>query len=166
MTRTLALLSVLFCCAFGASALAGRANAEGGHHALAALLSTSAQGGPRLRAAVARAVEENPALAKAVSARASAMGSGEQHAVGAGLADADRYFAKLGSGDARQAQRLIESAAPAAAPGILAGYALAGGNGAGQVIPDVGDGMQGRAKCVSRAVRHHRRHWHHFRCHF
>jgi hypothetical protein len=155
MTKYLA-LSCVFLCALGASALAAGPNTRDGEGSVAALFAKSAEGTPQLRAAVTRAVEENPSLATALSADAGTLERAQQQVVGAALADADRHFAGLGTGAALHAERLIESAMPAAAPGILAGYALAGGNGVGAAIPGAGNSRERRKDCVSRAIHHHK----------
>ena len=136
MTRYVSILFV-FLYALGAPALASGAPASGGASA-AALFSGSGASGSGLRAAVARAVEKDPSLAIAMSAAARTLTDARQQAVGAGLADADQYFAKRGTTEAAAAAGLIETAVPAAPPAILIGYALAGGSAAGEAIPDVG----------------------------
>lgn len=155
MTKYLA-LSCVFLCALGSAALAAAPTPDGAG-SLAASIANSAESGPQLRAAVTRAVEQNPALAKTATEDAANAGSTQQQAVGAGLADADQHFAGLGTGAGADAQHQIESALPAAAPGVVAGYALAGGNGVGATVPGAGNTSEERKNCVSRAIHHHRR---------
>ncbi len=116
---------------------------------IAALLAEFPKGGPGLRAAIARAVEEDPSLAKAVVSCAHEANAAQQLAMGEGLADADLFFAKLSTPEAIRAQQLIEAAMASGPPGVLAGFAFAGGNAVPQPIPGVGNAGLTTNGCVS-----------------
>jgi hypothetical protein len=77
---------------------------------ISALLAQFPNGGPGLRAAIARAVEADPSLADAVVAAALKAKPEQKRAMGAGLADAADYFAKIGLDWARGAETSIRNA--------------------------------------------------------
>ena len=116
---------------------------------IAALLAEFPQGGSGLRAAIARAVEEDPSLAKAVVASTGKANPAQQLAIGEGLADADLFFARLNTPEAIQAQELIETAMASAPSGVLAGFAFAGGNAVPEPIPGIGNAGLTTNGCVS-----------------
>jgi hypothetical protein len=77
---------------------------------VAALLAQFPNGGPALRAAIARAVEMNPDLAVAFVIAALKANRDQKQAIGAGLADAANYFAKVPLDWARLAEAKIRNA--------------------------------------------------------
>lgn len=170
------LTACVFLCAFGGSAMAvqaGNGNLDSGGSGsqravlslntpntpasrdsaceaqIAALLAEFPKGGPGLRAAITRAVEEDPSLAHAVVTCARDANPAQQLAMGEGLADADLFFARLNTPEAIRAQQLIETAMASAPQGVLAGFAFAGGNAVPQPIPGVGNAGLTTNACVS-----------------
>lgn len=95
--------------------------------AIEAILAQYPSGGPELRAAIARAVAMRPSLAPAVAVLAGAATLPQQQAMGAGLADAANFYAKLATDFAIAAVRQIEAAiALGPAAFVLAFNAIAG----------------------------------------
>lgn len=129
---------------------------------VAAILAEFPAGGSPLRAAVARAVEADPSLAAGFVAAASSVPPAVAEAIGAGLADAAQFFAKLGTGWARFALGTIESAVASGSSYLLAGFSLAGGSAlmGGQFstggIPGVASAAVGTSRCISPSRGHGR----------
>jgi hypothetical protein len=102
MRKVLLAACAIACLGVPAPASAGSYNAQGQFvgaisPGVLALLRQFPQGGPGLRAAVARLLEVNPALADDVVAAARRGNHAQKEAMGEGLADASLYFAKCGS---------------------------------------------------------------------
>jgi hypothetical protein len=91
---------------------------------IAAIVAQFPAGGPGLRAAIARAVEADPGLADAAVAAARRANPDQKQAIGAGLADAANYFAKIGLDWARGAEGRIRTAMICADPGTRVGFQL------------------------------------------
>lgn len=104
-----------------------------------AILAQFPNGGPGLRAAIARAVVAEPSLAEAVVAAAAGANPAQQQSIGAGLADAATFFSRIGSAWAQAALQVIQSAMASAPPGVLAAFTFVanstGGQGGGFSIP-------------------------------
>src|SRR5215469_18102174 len=121
---------------------------------VAALLAQYPQGGPALRAAVARLVEADPSLAAAVVAAAAHATPEQQSAIGAGLGDASAYFAKLSPSTAGYAADLITQAMTAADPTTLAGYISVIQPTQAQVIPGSNNNVDNTtSRCISPSTR-------------
>ena len=117
---------------------------------VAALLAQYPQGGPGLRAAVARLVEADPSLAAAVVAAAAHATPEQQAAIGAGLGDASAYYAKLSFATAAYAANLITQAMTAADPITLAGYISVIQPTQAQVIPGSNNNVGNTtSRCIS-----------------
>ena len=89
---------------------------------IAVLLAQYPQGGPALRAAIARAVEADVSLAAAAVAAAAHATPEQKAAIGAGLGDAAGYFMKIGADWARSSEATIRTAMASADPITLAAY--------------------------------------------
>lgn len=89
------------------------------------LLANFPNGGPELRAAIARAVEANPYLADEVVAAARKANANQKAAIGAGLADAANYFAKCGRDSCRGLESHIRTAMNCADEGTRVGFVFA-----------------------------------------
>jgi hypothetical protein len=89
---------------------------------ISALLAQFPQGGPALRAAIARAVEADPSLADVAVAMARNASPEQKQAIGAGLADAANYFAKIGLDWARRSEIRIRTAMICADAGTRIGF--------------------------------------------
>ena len=92
--------------------------------AVTALLAQFPNGGPGLRAAIARLLEANPALADDVVAAARKANPAQKQAMGEGLADATLYFAKCGSDACRGFEAQIRWAERFADEGTRIGIVL------------------------------------------
>lgn len=125
------------------------AQTNSGTAQITALLAQYPDGGPALRAAVARLVESDPSLAQDVVALSRSADPRQQHALGEALGDAASYFADLGSGSAHDALGQIESAMASAPPLVLAGFAAAGGPSVAQSIPGLAGPSLVTNRCVS-----------------
>lgn len=102
---------------------------------IAAILAQYPNGGPGLRAAVARLVETDASLAAAVVAASDLANPAQQAAIGAGLGDATNFFAKIASDFAKHAAELIRAAIVYANPIVLANYTVSVSVYDAQVIP-------------------------------
>ena len=103
---------------------------------IAALLARYPAGGPALRAAIAAAVEANPSLADVIVAAARKANPAQKQAIGAGLADAANYFAKIGVDWARGAEGRIRTAMVCADEGTRLGFQIGS-------TPTVAEGIPG-----------------------
>ena len=101
-----------------------------------ALLARYPAGGPALRAAIAAAVEANPSLADVIVAAARKANPAQKQAIGAGLADAANYFAKIGVDWARGAEGRIRTAMMCADDGTRVGFQIGS-------TPTVAEGIPG-----------------------
>ena len=101
-----------------------------------ALLARYPAGGPALRAAIAAAVEANPSLADVIVAAARKANPAQKQAIGAGLADAANYFAKIGVDWARGAEGRIRTAMVCADEGTRVGFQIGS-------TPTVAEGIPG-----------------------
>ena len=116
---------------------------------ISALLSQFPAGGPGLRAAIASVVEGNPSLADDAVFAARGANPRQKEAIGAGLADAANFFAKIASNAARDAARRIATALTSADPGTQTGslsssvLTLVGG------ISGVGNAGVATSNCIS-----------------
>jgi hypothetical protein len=123
---------------------------------VAALLAQYPQGGPGLRAAVARLTEADPSLAAAEVAAAAHATPEQQAAIGAGLGDASAYYAKLGSGAAAYAADQITRAMTGADPTTLAGYISVIQPTQAQVIPGGNNNVDNTtSRCISPSTHGH-----------
>jgi hypothetical protein len=102
---------------------------------ISALLAQFPSGGPGLRAAIAAAVEADSSLADAVVAAALKANPEQKRAMGAGLADAADYFAKIGLDWARSAEAAIRKAMLGADEDTRIGFLLGSAPTLGQGIP-------------------------------
>jgi hypothetical protein len=117
---------------------------------VAALLRQYPDGGPGLRAAIARLVEGDASLAEAVVAAAETANPAQQTAMGAGLGDAQDFFAKIGSDFALHAAALIRAAVIDAGPILLAGYLSAVTPNDANVIPGTNNSVGNTTSaCIS-----------------
>jgi hypothetical protein len=89
-----------------------------------ALLARFRNGGPALRAAIARLLEEHPELADDVVAAARRANPAQKAAIGAGLADAAGYFAKCGLDSCRGLELRIRTSLSCADDGTRAAFLL------------------------------------------
>src|SRR5207245_7706155 len=103
---------------------------------IAAIVAQFPAGGPALRAAIARAVEADPGLADAAVAAARRANPDQKQAIGAGLADAANYFAKIGLDWARGAEGRIRTAMVCADDGTRVGFQIGS-------TPTVAEGIAG-----------------------
>jgi hypothetical protein len=124
---------------------------------VAALLAQYPQGGPGLRAAVARLTEAEPSLAVAEVAAAAHAAPEQEAAIGAGLADAEADFTRLGpNGEA--AADLITQAMKAADPATLAAFISLMQPNQAQVIPGSGNNVDNITdRCISPSTPDHLR---------
>lgn len=97
-----------------------------------AIIAQFPNGGPGLRAAIARAVAADPSLAEAVVAAAAAANPAQQRSIGAGLADAAAFFSRIGTSFARAAQQVIQTAIASAPPTVLAAFTFVANTAASQ----------------------------------
>jgi hypothetical protein len=116
---------------------------------IAALLARFPGGGPALRAAVAAAVEANPSLADAVVAAARKANPAQKQAIGAGLADAANYFAKIGLDWARAAEGRVRTSMVCADEGTRVGFELASVPTLAQGIPGFNNAGANTNGCVT-----------------
>jgi hypothetical protein len=112
-----------------APAPAGSFNAQGQfvgaiNPVVIALLAQFPNGGPGLRAAIARLLEATPSLADDVVQAARRAKPAQKEAMGAGLADATLYFAKCGSDMCRGYEGQIRWAVRFADDGTRVGFVL------------------------------------------
>jgi hypothetical protein len=89
---------------------------------ITALLAQFPNGGPGLRAAIARAVEEDPSLADDVVFAARTANASQKLAMGQGLGDVASFFRKIASDFARLAEARIERAMTFADGGTRVGF--------------------------------------------
>jgi hypothetical protein len=116
---------------------------------IAALLSQFPAGGPGLRGAIARMVEADPSLADDAAFAARGANPSQKEAIGAGLADAANFFARIASGAARDAGRRIATALSSADPGTQAGSLLSSVLTQVGGIPGVGNAGAATSNCIS-----------------
>ena len=115
---------------------------------LAALLARFPAGGPALRAEIARLLEANPRLAREVAAAACSVSPDQKEAIGAGMADAANYFAKLGSEAARLAETEIRTAMQIADPLTRYWFQVASMSNFNDAIPGFGNAGVATNRCV------------------
>jgi hypothetical protein len=115
---------------------------------LAALLARFPAGGPALRAEIARVLEANPRLAREVAAAACSASPDQKEAIGAGMADAANYFAKLGSEAARLAETEIRTAMQIADPLTRYWFQVASMSNFNDAIPGFGNAGVATNRCV------------------
>ena len=115
---------------------------------MAALLARFPVGGPALRAEIARLLEANPSLAREVVAAACRANPNQKEAIGAGLADAANYFAKLGSDWARLAETEIRTAMQIADPLTRYWFQVASASNFPEAIPGFGNAGVATNRCV------------------
>jgi hypothetical protein len=115
---------------------------------LAALLARFPAGGPALRAEIARLLEANPHLAREVAAAACSASPDQKEAIGAGMADAANYFAKLGSEAARLAETEIRTAMQIADPLTRYWFQVASTSNFNDAIPGFGNAGVATNRCV------------------
>jgi hypothetical protein len=127
--RRFLLVACAAACIVGAPtlALAGLFNPQGQfvgkvNPQIRALLALFPAGGPGLRAAIARAVEADPALADDVVFAARTANAAQKQAMGAGLADAVLFFGRIGSDTGRGAEVRIRWAMTFADAGTVVGF--------------------------------------------
>jgi len=89
---------------------------------MSALLARFPGGGPALRAAIARLLEEHPELADDVVAAARKASPAQKAAIGAGLADAANFFAKCGLDSCRGLEGRIRTSLGCADDGTRVGF--------------------------------------------
>src|SRR3981081_1568143 len=92
--------------------------------AVIAIMAQFPNGGPGLRAAIARMLEVNPALADDVVQAASKGNPAQKVAMGEGMADAALYFAKCGTDFCRGSEGIIRWAMQFADEGTRIGIIL------------------------------------------
>ena len=116
---------------------------------MAALLARFPAGGPALRAEIARLLEAYPSLAREVAAAACIANPNQKEAIGAGMADAANYFAKLGSDAARLAEAEIRTAMLIADPITRYWFQVASASNFGEGgIPGFGNAGVATNRCV------------------
>jgi len=117
---------------------------------MAALLARFPAGGPALRAEIARLLEAYPSLAREVAAAACIANPNQKEAIGAGMADAANYFAKLGSDAARLAETEIRKAMLIADPITRYWFQVASASNFGEGgIPGFGNAGVATNGCVT-----------------
>src|SRR5262249_39076906 len=92
---------------------------------MSALLARFPGGGPALRAAIARLVEEHPELADDAVAAARKANPSQKAAIGAGLADAANYFARFGMDSCPGLELRIRTSLNCADDGTRVGFLFA-----------------------------------------
>jgi hypothetical protein len=102
------------------------------------LLSQFPQGGPALRATVARLVEGEPSLAGEVVSVSDNATVAQKEAIGGGLADAASFFAKCGA-QCKYAEQQVRCATAFADSGTRVGYVMASTPTMSQGIPGLGN---------------------------
>jgi hypothetical protein len=105
---------------------------------VSALLPRFPGGGPDLRAAVARLVEEEPLLSGEVVSLSDNATAAQKEAIGGGLADAAGFFAKCGF-QCKGAERQVRCAISLADSGTRVGYVMSATPTMSQGIPGVGN---------------------------
>jgi hypothetical protein len=154
--RKLMLAALALVCLVGASvpAAAGSFNPQGQfvgavNPAITALLAQFPNGGPGLRAAIARLLEANPWLADDVVFAARKANPAQKQAVGEGLADATLYFEKCGSDSCRGAESQIRWAVRFADEGTRIGFIIGEAPTLAQGIPGFNNAGAQTNGCVS-----------------
>jgi len=117
---------------------------------IAALLAQFPQGGPALRAAIARAVEADPSLADVAVAMARNANPEQKQAIGAGLADAADYYAKIGLDWARLHEARIRTAMICADAGTRLGFEIGSVSTLAQGIPGFNNAGVTTNGCINR----------------
>lgn len=128
-----------------------QAHVTNGPAQVKALLAEFPNGGPGLRAAIARAVELDPALADDVVSVAAQASAAQQQAMGQGLADSATFFEDAGTNSGHAAAAKIEAAIQSGPPGLLGGFARAGGPNIGPEVPGVDGPTLTTNNCVSQS---------------
>jgi hypothetical protein len=153
--RRLMLAACALVCLVGASvpAPAGSFNPQGQfvgavNPAITALLAQFPNGGPGLRAAIARLLEANPSLADDVVFAARKANPAQKQAMGEGLADATLYFGKCGSDFCRGAESRIRWATRFADEGTRIGFILGEVPTLAQGIPGFGNAGAETSGCI------------------
>jgi hypothetical protein len=118
---------------------------------ITAMLASFPAGGPGLRAAIARAVEDDARLINDVIIAANAANSHQWQAIRLGLVDAANFFATIGSNSAREAERRIQAALGSlnADIGSVAGTSL--GPEVMQGVPGFSNSVGATSGCISRS---------------
>jgi hypothetical protein len=116
---------------------------------ISALLAQFPTGGPGLRAEIARAVEMDPILADVVVSLARNARPEQKQAIGAGLADAANYFAKIGLDWAKRSEARIRTAMVCADIGTRIGFQLAEAPTLAQGIPGFNNAGATTNACVN-----------------
>jgi hypothetical protein len=152
------LMACAAACIFGVSTAALAQSLNASHQAaalanpeVAAMLASFPAGGPGLRAAIARAVEDDAALINDVIIAANEANSYQWQAIRLGLVDAANFFATIGSSSALDAERRIQAALGSlnADIGGVAGASL--GPEVMQGVPGFSNAGGATAGCVSRS---------------
>jgi hypothetical protein len=117
MMQRCILMAYAAACIFGVSTAAFAQPLDASQQAVAlanpeitAMLATFPAGGPGLRAAIARAVEDDAALINDVIIAANEANSYQWQAIRLGLVDAANFFATVGSNSALDAEWRIQAA--------------------------------------------------------
>jgi hypothetical protein len=105
---------------------------------VAALLSQFPDGGPALRATVARFVEAEPSLAGEMVSVSDTATAAQKEAIGGGLADAASFFAKCGA-QCKYSEQQVCCAITFADSGTRVGYVMAATPTMSQGIPGFGN---------------------------
>ena len=120
--------------------------------AVTTLLARFPNGGPGLRAAIARLLEANPTLADDVVAAARGANPAQKQAMGEGIADATLYFAKCGSDFCKGNEAGIRSATNFADEGTRIGIVIGDAPTIAQGIPGFNNAGALSNGCVSNNV--------------
>jgi hypothetical protein len=116
---------------------------------ISALLAQFPMGGPALRAAIAAAVEADPFLADVVVSLARTARPEQKQAMGAGLADAANYFAKISLDWAKRSEARIRTAMLCADIGTRIGFQLGEAPTLAQGIPGFNNAGATTNACVN-----------------
>jgi hypothetical protein len=117
--------------------------------AVIAIMAAFPNGGPGLRAAIARMLEVNPALADDVVQAASKGSPAQKEAMGEGMADATLYFAKCGTDACRGFEGMIRWAMRFADEGTRIGIILGEAPTFAQGIPGFNNAGATTSGCVT-----------------
>jgi hypothetical protein len=118
---------------------------------IAAMLATFPAGGPGLRAAIARAVEDDVALINGVIIAAREANSHQLQAIRLGLVDAANFFATVGSDSALDAERRIRAALGSLNAAIESAAGTSLGPEVMQGVPGFSPAGGATAACISRS---------------
>jgi hypothetical protein len=117
--------------------------------AVIAVMAQFPNGGPGLRAAIARMLEVNPALADDVVEAALKGNPAQKEAMGEGMADATLYFAKCGTDSCRGSEGIIRWAMRFADEGTRIGIILGEAPTFAQGIPGFNNAGATTSGCVT-----------------